>query len=194
SAVLRGVGEADGVRQLGRDRDRDRQIALLGGRLAPFEMAREEKQELLDRPAPPDHRCRLAERRHQPAGRGQAADASRRRAFFAAEARLGGAAGAAACSDRLAFARGRFSPEATRLARLSLSASMRSITWARGAWGAATVTSLPSTFWLTRSRTRWRYSSSYCSGWNSSLDRPSMSCPARSSSPGLIFADCPRSI
>src|SRR3989442_1211516 len=42
------------------------------------------------------------------------------RYFFAAEARLGGAAGAAACSDRLAFARGRFSPEATRLARPSL--------------------------------------------------------------------------
>src|SRR5215831_13847534 len=244
--ILRGVGEPDRVGQLRRHRDRDRQVVLVGPGLAALEVAREEEQELLDRPAPPDHRPRLAERRHHPVRRPQGEDApqlgsflalgrrawaqarcrgSRRcrgstgtrpgtvvrgrfwalgarfhsnartpeRYFFAA-ARLAGAGVGAASSARLALASGRFSPEATRLARLSLRASIRSITWARGASGAAGVTSLPSTFWLTRSRTRWRYSSSYCSGWNSSLDRPSMSWPARSSSPGLIFADCPRSI
>src|SRR5437867_4306719 len=89
AAVLRGVGEADGVRKLGRDRDRDRQIALLGSRLAAFEVAREEEQELLDRPAPPDHRRRLAERRHHPVGRAQAEDASYLRGFLALGGREG---------------------------------------------------------------------------------------------------------
>src|SRR5439155_8501681 len=278
--VLSGIGEAHGVGKLGRDRDGDRQVVLVASRLAPFEMAGEEEQELLDGPPTPDHRRRLAERQHHPVGpsegegaahlvglltldRREGPDASlalephhalveaaaeHHRAvegpqvvrgklglergvevavavedrqvlyreprfehdsghwraqihsnapaagsyLFAAWAFFAGTA--AGDSPRFAFARGFFSPEATRLAKLYLSASIRSITWARWTWGPATVTSLASTFWLTRSRTRWRYSSSYCSGWNSSFARPSMSCSASSSSPALIFADCPRSI
>src|SRR5262245_20018621 len=280
AAVLSGIGQAHRVRQLRRHRDRDRQVVLVVRGPSALDVAGEEEQELFDRPAAPDHRGRLAERRHHPVGLPEGEYAPDLRGFltfdgrespdaslalqahhtlveapaqhhraverlqlvgrqlrlegsvevaFAVEDRqvlnlesrlegnsghwggqihsnprapesylfaaafFAGAAGAAG-SDRLAFARGFFSPEATRLARLSLRASIRSITWARWTCGPTAVTSLPSTFWLMRSRTRWRYSSRYFSGSNSSLARPSISWSASSSSPGLIFADSPRSI
>ena len=69
--VLRGVGEPHGVGQLGRHRDRDGQVMLIRSGLATLEVAREEHEELLDRPAAPDHRRRLTERRHHPVGRAQ---------------------------------------------------------------------------------------------------------------------------
>src|SRR3989338_3809907 len=77
AAVLRGVREADRVRELGRHRDRHGQVVLGGGRLAALQVAGEEEQEPLDGPAAPDHRRGLAERRHHPvrgAERGDAAD------------------------------------------------------------------------------------------------------------------------
>src|SRR5215471_14445422 len=52
-------------------------------------MAREEEQELLDRPAPPDHRPRLAERRHHPVRRPQGEDAPQLGSFLALGRREG---------------------------------------------------------------------------------------------------------
>src|SRR5207245_2737314 len=51
-----------------RDGDRDGQVVLIGRRLAAFDVSGEEEQDLLDRPAAPDHRRRLAERRDHPVG------------------------------------------------------------------------------------------------------------------------------
>src|SRR5207244_3617351 len=69
-------------------------------------------------------------------------------AFFAgwASARLAFASGFFAGAGRASAAAGW---AATRLARLCLSASMRSMTWARFTSGPTAVTSLPSTFWFT---------------------------------------------
>ena len=67
--VLDAVGDADGVRQLGRHGNGDGQVALLGARLAALEPAGEERQDLLDGPAAPEHGRRLAEGRHHPVGR-----------------------------------------------------------------------------------------------------------------------------
>ena len=75
-AILRGVGEADGVRQLGRDGNRDGEVALIGGGLTTFQVAGEEQQQLLDRPAAPDHRGRFTERGHHPVRGPQHGDAA----------------------------------------------------------------------------------------------------------------------
>src|SRR5437899_1419826 len=68
AAVLGRVGQAYRVGELRRDGDRDGQVVLVGRRLAAFDVSGEEEQDLLDRPAAPDHRRRLAERRDHPVG------------------------------------------------------------------------------------------------------------------------------
>src|SRR5207237_555831 len=79
------------------------------------------------------------------------------------------------------------SPPAFRPARLFLSASMRSMTSARFAVGAATVTSSPSTFFWTASISRSRYSSRYWSGRNSAAESCSTSRRASSVSESRSF-------
>src|SRR6267143_3958831 len=76
AAILRGVGEADRVRELRPDGDRDRQVALAGSRLATLHVAGEEEQELLDGPAPADHRGGLAKGRYHPVRRPEREDAA----------------------------------------------------------------------------------------------------------------------
>ena len=51
------------MRELGGDRDADREVALIGLGLAAFEVAREEEQELLHGPAAPEHGRRSRGRR-----------------------------------------------------------------------------------------------------------------------------------
>ena len=100
----------------------------------------------------------------------------------AAPALAGGFFAAASSADR------------PRLARLSLSASIRSITWARGAAASATRDLLALDLLVDHRRARGggtRRCS--CSGLNVSLARPLMSCSARSSSPALILRRSPLS-
>jgi hypothetical protein len=86
-AILRGVGEADGVGQLGRDGNRDRQVALIRSGLTTFQVAGEEQQQLFDRPATPDHRGRLAERGHHPVRGTEHGDAPELRRLLAFDGR-----------------------------------------------------------------------------------------------------------
>ena len=81
--VLGGVGEADGVGDLGRDGDGDRQVVLVGGGPAAFQVAGEEEQHLLDRPSPVDHGRRFAEGRHHPVGGAEGEDAAHLGGFLA---------------------------------------------------------------------------------------------------------------
>src|SRR5437879_6666028 len=57
--------------------------ALIGRRPAALDVPREEEEDLLDRPAAPDHRGRLAERRDHPVGRPQRDDAPQLRGLLA---------------------------------------------------------------------------------------------------------------
>src|SRR5215813_8707802 len=76
AAVLDPVGDAHGVRELGRHGNGHGQVTLLRRRLPTLETPRVEGEELLDGPTPPEHGRRLPEGRYQPIPRLQRAHAA----------------------------------------------------------------------------------------------------------------------